>query len=88
VRNKGLWGCIELVSDRASKKPLVRWNAGGPEMKPMNEVTNSLWSQGIFPNRRWNFIFIGPPLISTEENLRDVGKALDEALGVADGYAE
>ena len=88
VRNKGLWGCIELVADRASRKPLVRWNASGAENKPMNEVAKSLKSQGMLPRVRWNYIFIGPPLIATEEDLRGVTKALDRALETADGYVE
>ena len=86
VRNKGLWGCIELVSDRVSKKPLVKWNASGSEAKPSNEVSKSLLSSGILPRVRWSYIFIGPPLITTENELSLVSKALDKALVVADGY--
>ena len=86
VRNKGLWGCIELVSDRVSKKPLVKWNASGSEAKPSNEVSKSLLSSGILPRVRWSYIFIGPPLITTENELSVVIKALDKALVVADGY--
>ncbi len=65
VRNQGLFGCVELVSDRQSKKPLVRWNASAAESKPMAEIAKALQANGIYPNYRWNYIFIGPPLIVT-----------------------
>lgn len=88
VRSKGLWGCIELVSDRVSKKPLIRWNASDSETKPINEVARSLESQGMLPKVRWNYIFIGPPLIVTEKDLMGATQALDKALEVTDRYAE
>ena len=88
VRTKGLWGCIEIVSDRISRKPLVRWNASSPEEKPIKEVSKCLESLGMLPRVRWSYIFIGPPLIATEEDLMGAIKALDKALGVADRYAE
>lgn len=88
VRNKGLFGCIELVSDRISKKPLVRWNASGPETKPMGDIAKSLLSNGIYPNYRWNYFFIGPPLVATEQDLSEAAKALDKALEIGDEYAE
>ena len=88
IRCKGLWGCVELVADPISKKPLVGFNASGPEAKPANDISKSLLSQGILPRVRWNQIYIGPPLTTTEEDLMGFTKALDKALEIADGYME
>ena len=86
VRSKGLWGCIELVFDRASRKPLVPWNSSGPETVATNEVAKCLVARGILPRIQWNYILIGPPLNITKENLVEIVSALDEALKVADQY--
>ena len=88
IRCKGLWGCVELVSDPVSKKPLVGFNASGPEAKPASDISKSLLSQGIFSRVRWNYIYFGPPLTTTEEDLMGFTKALDKALEIADGYMD
>ena len=36
---------------------------------------------------RWNMLFVAPPLIVDEDELRLGVKAIDEALDVADRYA-
>jgi taurine--2-oxoglutarate transaminase len=36
---------------------------------------------------RWNMLFVAPPLIVDEDELRVGVKAIDEALEVADRYA-
>lgn len=88
VRNKGLFGCIELVSDRNSKKPLVRWNATGPETEPTNKLSKYLMSREILPRIRWSYFNIGPPLNTNEDDLLRVIKTIDKALEITDEYTK
>lgn len=85
ARNVGLFGCIELVKDRATKEPLVPWN-GAPGV--MNEIKDKLWNQGLYLYLRWNYIFIAPPLIVNEEQIKEAMALIDEALYLADKTLE
>lgn len=81
VRNVGLFGCIELVKNRGTKEPLVPWN--GP-MGIMNSIKDALWQAGLFMYIRWNWIFLAPPLIINEDELRWAMRTIDEKLSVTD----
>jgi taurine--2-oxoglutarate transaminase len=87
VRNLGLFGCIELVADRERKTPLVPWNSTGSAARPTLEMSKYLMSKGIMPRIRWNYFNIGPPLITTEEELKWVLHTVDEALSITDENA-
>ncbi|HEV8228331.1 MAG TPA: aminotransferase class III-fold pyridoxal phosphate-dependent enzyme, partial [Candidatus Limnocylindria bacterium] len=85
VRGKGLFIGIELVKDRKTKEMLERWN--GPSAKLQNAIKNALMQRDVYVLNRWNMLFIAPPLVITEDELRFGVKAIDEALDVADRYA-
>lgn len=79
VRCKGLWACIELTSDRASKAPLAGFadsirNVSG-------ELTRRLYDQGLYLFAKWDYIFMAPALIITKEQIDEsvaiIGKALE-----------
>jgi taurine---2-oxoglutarate transaminase len=82
VRCKGLWACIELTSDKKTKSPLAGFNnsnqdVAGPLMKKLFEL-------GLYLFAKWDFIFIAPPLIITEEQIDEAVSKIDTALEYAD----
>ena len=86
VRGKGLFVGIELVKDKKSKEMLERWN--GPTQKVANAIKAALMERNVYIFARWNVLFVAPPLIITEDELRVGIRAIDEVLGIADRYAE
>ena len=85
-RNTGLLGCIELVKNRETKEQLIPWNAKGEDANISAEITGKLRELGMFTFVKWNFIFLAPPLIITEDQIDDGVEILSEALKVADKY--
>jgi taurine--2-oxoglutarate transaminase len=81
VRNIGLFGIVELVKDRATKEPMTPWNSSSPEM---NALKKYCLDHGLFVYTHWHTILIIPPLIITEEQLKEGFDVLDKALEIAD----
>ena len=82
VRGKGLLTAIELVQDRDTRSPF-------PPEKGMNSLlTQEASKQGliIYPRRPMNGLFgdhvlIAPPLIVSKEQVQEILRRLDRALG-------
>ena len=85
VRSIGLFGCIETVRNRETREPLTPWN-GPPGV--MGEVAARMRELGITMFVRWNFIFVTPPLVITEQELREGLSRISQALAVADAAVE
>lgn len=85
-RNTGLLGCIELVKNRKTKEPMAPFNAKADDMKIMNRVASKIRESGMYTMLRWNYIFIAPPLIITEEQIDEGLKIISDALSIADEY--
>jgi taurine--2-oxoglutarate transaminase len=85
VRGRGLFWGIELVKDRGTKEMLEQWN--GPSSALANALKGELMKRNVYVFCRWNMLFVAPPLIVTDEELRIGVTAIDEALAVADRYA-
>ena len=83
-RNTGLLGVLELVKNRETKEPMVRWNAPANEMDVMNKVMSKIAELGMYTFGRWNFIFIAPPLCVTKEQVDEGLEIISEALQIAD----
>lgn len=81
VRNIGLFGIVELVRDRKTKEPMAPWNGSSPEM---NAVKKYCMDNGLFLYTHWHTLLIIPPLIITEEQLKEGFDILDKALGLTD----
>lgn len=81
VRNIGLFGIVELVRDRKTKEPMAPWNGSSPEM---NAVKKYCMDNGLFLYTHWHTLLILPPLIITEEQLKEGFDILDKALGLTD----
>jgi taurine--2-oxoglutarate transaminase len=84
VRSIGLFAVIDLVKDKETKEPLAPWNAKPHEMGVMAKVPGALLERGMFTFSKWNWIFVVPPLIIDETELRDGLSILDEVLDITD----
>ena len=83
-RNTGLLGCIELVKNRENKDPMAPWNAKASELGAMKQVGAKIRELGMFTFVKWNFIFVAPPLISTEDQIEEGLHIISKALEIAD----
>jgi taurine--2-oxoglutarate transaminase len=81
VRNIGLFGIIELVRDRQTKEPMAPWNGSSPEMAGLKKYC---LDHGLFLYTHWHTVLIIPPLIITEEQLKEGFEVLDRALEITD----
>ena len=82
VRYIGLFGAVELVKDKEKKTPIVPY--GYDENKIMAQIHGMLKERGFSAFGRENNINVTPPLIITEEELREAFKILDEVLTIVD----
>ena len=81
VRSIGLFGILELVKDRKTKEPMTPWNGSSPEMTALKKYC---LDQGLFLYTHWHTVLIIPPLIITEEQLKEGIDILDKALETTD----
>ncbi len=72
VRGLGLFFCLELVADRETKEPLSPAISGS--------IRKRLLERGLSTNVMRNLIFVGPPLIITEEELASGLEIIDGLL--------
>ena len=84
VRGLGLFTVIELVKDRETREPMVPWNATGPDAALTKEINKRLIAGGVATFVRWNWIFVVPPLVITEEELKEGLGVIDEVLTFVD----
>lgn len=75
VRSKGLMAALELVSDRASKKPLDR--------KVMAAVADGAYEAGIMIRVSGNNIILSPPLVITSADVATIAEGLAAGLSKA-----
>jgi taurine--2-oxoglutarate transaminase len=82
VRHIGLFGAVELVRDKKTKEPLVPY--GRDPEKIMPRIHGMLKERGFSAFGRENNINVTPPLIITEQELREAFAILDETLTIVD----
>lgn len=75
VRGKGLMAALELVSDRASKKPV--------DKQVMAKVADGAYDAGLMIRVSGNNIILSPPLILTAKDVQDIEAGLDAGLSKA-----
>ncbi|MDQ6657660.1 MAG: aspartate aminotransferase family protein [Actinomycetota bacterium] len=80
VRGLGAFWAIEFVSDRATKEPLVPFNAAGAAQAPLAAIAAACKKRGVWPFLAGNRIHVAPPLIATDDEVRQGLAAIDEAL--------
>jgi taurine---2-oxoglutarate transaminase len=86
VRGLGVFWAIELVRDRATREPLVPFNASGKDAGPMNELAAACKQRGLWPFTHFNRLHVVPPCTTTAEEIHEGIAVLDQALNVADEY--
>lgn len=86
VRGLGVFWALELVRDRATREPLVPFNAQGSDAVPMVEFANACKVAGLWPFTHFNRTHVVPPCTASPDEAREGIAILDEALTVADAY--
>jgi taurine--2-oxoglutarate transaminase len=77
VRSIGLFGIVELVEDRRSRRPLAPF---GGTSEPMQRLARFFREHGLYTFVRWHTFFTNPPLCITEAELREGFEIIDRAL--------
>lgn len=86
VRGLGAFWAVELVRDRATREPLVPFNASGPAATPMRAVVAACVERGLVPFTAGNRLHVVPPLTTPVAEVQQGLALLDEALAVADAH--
>ena len=86
VRGLGCFFGLELVKNRATREPLVPYNAAGDAAKPIAAVGKRALDRGLYLMTHWNVVMCCPPLTITRDELDEGLDALDDALSVADEF--
>jgi len=86
VRGLGVFWAVELVRNRATREPLVPYNAAGEAAQPMNELAAVMKARGVWPFLHFNRVHFVPPCIVSEAEVDEGIAALDAALTVTDRY--
>jgi taurine--2-oxoglutarate transaminase len=81
VRYKGLFSVLELVKDKTTREPLAPFNGTSPEMA---KLAAHLKSKHLYAFSRFNMLWVCPPLIITEDELRQGLDIIKEALALID----
>ena len=81
VRYKGLFSVIELVKDKRTREPLAPFNGTSPEM---GKLAAHIKSKHVYAFSRFNMLWCCPPLIITEDELRQGLDVYEEALALVD----
>lgn len=82
VRYIGLFSAVELVKDKKTREPIVPY--GGDAAGVMPEIIKMLAAKHFMTYSHENMILVAPPLIITEEQLREEMAKLDDVLGTVD----
>jgi taurine---2-oxoglutarate transaminase len=87
VRGLGCFWGLELVKSRATREPLVPFNATGEAFAPVARMAKAALDRGLYLMTHWNVVMVCPPLTITREELDEGIAVLDDALTVADEYS-
>ncbi len=87
ARGLGLLWALELVKDRATREPLVPFNAKGEAAGPMRRLTEAAMARGLYLRTRFNLMLVAPPLTITHAEFDEGLAILDEVLALADEAA-
>jgi len=82
VRYIGLFSCVELVKSKETREALVPFN--NDKEGVMGKIVGMLKAEGFSTYSHENMILVAPPLIITEEELREAMKMLDKVLDSVD----
>ena len=77
-----IFSAIELVKDKATKEPLVPY--GKDPEGIMGKLVSMLKEKRFMTYSHENMLFINPPLIITEEQIKEEMVKMDEVLTYVD----
>ena len=80
VRGAGAFWALELVRDKATREPLVPYNAAGEANTPIVALTAACKERGLLPFVNGSRTHVVPALNITDEEARYGLALLDEAL--------
>lgn len=86
VRGLGVFWALDLVKDRATREPLVPYNAGGADAKPMADLAAACKARGLWPFTHFNRLHVCPPCTASSDEIEEGLSILDEALTIADSH--
>ncbi len=81
-RLKGLFCAVELVKDKATGAPIVPFN--GDKDGTMTKIVGMLKKEGFSTYSHENMLIVAPPLIITEEELKEAMAIMDKVLDSVD----
>jgi taurine--2-oxoglutarate transaminase len=84
VRGLGVFWALDLVTDRATRAPLVPYNASGADAAPMNELAAACKQRGLWPFTHFNRLHIVPPINTPADEVLQGLDIIDEVLDLAD----
>ena len=82
VRYIGLFAAVELVKDKSTKEPLVPY--GSDPQGIMGKLVGMLKQKKFITYSHENMLFVNPPLIITEEQIKEEMLKMDEVLSFVD----
>ncbi|GAA2439336.1 aspartate aminotransferase family protein [Actinomadura vinacea] len=88
VRGRGLFYGVELVTDRATREPLVPFNGKGAAAEPVSRIVKEAMRRGLYLSANFNVLRLTPPLVIDAEEIGLAVEILDDVLGIADEYYE
>ena len=86
VRGLGVFWALELVRNRATREPLVPYNASGAAAQPMVDFVSAMREHGAWPFVHFNRTHFVPPCTVNEQEVDEGIEALDAALATTDAY--
>ncbi|MEV6974229.1 aspartate aminotransferase family protein [Kitasatospora sp. NPDC093806] len=86
VRGLGVFWALDLVKDRATREPLVPYNAAGAANAPMAELAAACKRRGLWPFVNMNRFHVVPPCTVTAEEAKTGLAVLDEVLTLTDAH--
>lgn len=82
IRGDGLFQALELVADRASRRPLAPWSGAGES--PLKRLVGEARLRGVCFAARGNLVILAPPLVIARDDLDRAVDLLDELLAGCD----
>lgn len=82
VRYIGLFSAVELVKNKDTREPLVPFGKDPEGL--MGKIVGMLKKGGFSTYSHENMIIVAPPLIITEDELKEAMKIMDNVLGEVD----
>ena len=85
MRGLGCFWALELVKNQETREPLAPY---GGSSEAMAKAMGAAKAEGVLLFMNYNRFHVVPPLVITEEQVREGLDVLDRALDVADGYVD